>query len=135
MGRRLEAGLIVAAMLVGAFSLWTVIPLGWLWIGSQLVGTQEPQLWAYVLILIGIILSVAAMGKLLAVLNRRWLAIKGGDSYRPKIPLPWLESMRDQRHRQRATMLDMVLVTSALVAGVVLLIWFFVLAESPLPGG
>jgi hypothetical protein len=134
MGRRLEAGLIVAVMLVGAFSLWTVIPLGWLWIGSQLVGTQEPRLWAYFLVLVGIIVSVAAMGKILAVLNRRWLAIKGGDSYRPKIPLPWLESMRDQRHSQRATMLDMVLVASALMAGIALMVWFFVLAESPLPG-
>jgi hypothetical protein len=134
-GRRIESTVIIAVMLVGAFSLWTVIPLGWLWIGSQLVGTQEPRLWAYFLVLVGIIISVIIVGKMLAVLNRRFLAIKGGDSYRPKIPLPWLESMRDERHSQRATVLDMVLIASAVMAGIAMLLWFLILAESPLPGG
>jgi hypothetical protein len=134
MTRRLEAGLLVALMLVGGFSLWTVIPLGWLWIGSQVVGTQEPRLWAYALVLAGIIVSVIVMGKILAALNRRFLSLQGGDEQRAKIPLPWLESMRDQRHSQRATVLDLVLVTSALLAGAALFVWFLLFAGSPLPG-
>lgn len=133
MFRRLEAGIIVAVMLVGAFSLWTLIPLGWLWIGSQLVGTQEPRLWAYFLVLVGIVVSVIVVAKLLAALNQRFLVIKGGDDYRPKIPMPWMESMRDERHSTRATMLDLVLVASAVMAGVAALVWFLVAAGSPLP--
>jgi hypothetical protein len=121
-------------MLVGAFSLWTVIPLGWLWIGSQLVGTQEPRLWAYFLVLVGIVCSVIAMAKVLSLLNRRFLAVRGDDEYKPKIPLPWLESMRDERHAQRATVLDLVLVASAVIAGVSMLVWFLFAAGSPLPG-
>ena len=135
MTRRLEAGLIVAIMLVGAFSLWTVIPLGWLWIGSQLVGTQEPRLWAYFVVLVGIVVSVIAVAKILAALNRRFLALKGDEEYRSKIPLPWMESMRDEQHSQRATVLDLVLVASAIMAGLAMLLWFFVAAQSPLPGG
>jgi hypothetical protein len=132
MARRLQGGLIIALMLIGGFSLWTVIPLGWLWIGSQVVGTQEPKLWAYMLVLAGIIVSVIAVGKILAVLNGRFLSLQG-ENYSPKMPLPWLESMRDQRHSQRATVLDMVLVASALLAGAALLVWFLLLAGSPLP--
>jgi hypothetical protein len=133
--RRIESVILIALMLLGAFSLWTLIPLGWLWIGSQLVGTQEPRLWAYLVVLFGIVISVIVVGKLLSVMNRRFLAINAHDSeYRPKIPLPWLESMRDERHQQRATVLDMVLVASAVMAGIAMLLWFLVLAESPLPG-
>ena len=136
--RRIESAILVALMLFGAFSLWTLIPLGWLWIGSQLVGTQEPKLWAYFLVLVGIVISVIIVAKLLSVMNHRFLSIQPADDddYQPtKIPLPWLESMRDQHHSQRTTVLDLVLVVSAVMAGVALFIWFVVLAESPLPGG
>ncbi len=70
-------------------------------------------------------------------MNRRFLAIQppDEDEYHPtKIPMPWLESMRDQQHHQRATVLDLVLVASAVMAGIALFVWFVILAESPLPG-
>ena len=134
MARRIESALIVGVMLVGAFSLWTVIPLGWLWIGSQLVGTQEPRLWAYFLVLVGIIISVVIVAKILAALNRRWVALQGLiEDFDRKIPMPWMESMRDERHTHRETILDRVLVASALMAGFAALLWFFIAAESPLP--
>lgn len=134
MTRRLEAGFLVAVMLVGAFSLWTVVPLGWLWIGSQIVGTQEPRLWAYFVVLVGIVVSVIVIAKVLSALNHRVMAIRGGEGFRPtKIPLPWLESMRDERHSQSASVLDSVLVASAVMAVVALVIWFALLAGSPVP--
>ena len=134
MTRRLEAGFLVAVMLVGAFSLWTVVPLGWLWIGSQIVGTQEPRLWAYFVVLVGIVVSVIVIAKILSALNRRVMALRGGEEFRPtKIPLPWLESMRDERHSQRASVLDSVLVASAVMAGIAAFVWFVVFAGSPLP--
>lgn len=132
LGGRIAAAFLILAMLIGAFSIWTVIPLGWLWIGSQFAGTQEPRLSAYLIVLAGIVASVVAMGKILATLNRRFLALKG-DNYRPKVPFPWLESMRDARHSQRATVLDLVLVASVVIAGVAMAAWFFLAAESPLP--
>lgn len=134
MTRRLETGFLVALMLVGAFSLWTVVPLGWLWIGSQIVGTQEPRLWAYFVVLVGIVTSVIVIAKVLSALNHRVMAIRGGEGFRPtKIPLPWLESMRDERHSHSASVLDSVLVVSAVMAVVALVIWFVLLAGSPVP--
>jgi hypothetical protein len=134
MTRRLEAGFLVAVMLVGAFSLWTVVPLGWLWIGSQIVGTQEPRLWAYVVVLIGIVISVIVIAKILSALNRRVTALLGGEGFQPtKIPLPWLESMRDEHHARRASVLDTVLVASAVMAGIAMFVWFVLFAGSPVP--
>ena len=136
MTRRIESVLLVTLMLFGAFSLWTLIPLGWLWIGSQIVGTQEPVLWAYAFVLAGIVVSVIVVAKLLSIMNHRFLSIQPREEDEPqtKIPLPWLESMRDQRHQHRSTVLDLVLVASAVMAGIALFIWFVILAESPLPG-
>jgi hypothetical protein len=134
MTRRLETGFLVCLMLVGAFSLWTVVPLGWLWIGSQIVGTQEPRLWAYFVVLVGIVLSVIVIATVLSALNRRVIAVRGGEGFRPtKIPLPWLESMRDERHHQSAGVLDSVLVASAVLAAIAMLIWFLGFAGSPVP--
>jgi hypothetical protein len=134
MTRRLEAGLLVCVMLVGAFSLWTVVPLGWLWIGSQIVGTQEPRLWAYFVVLAGIVVSVVVIAKVLAALNRRVMVLRGGEGFRPtKIPMPWLESMRDERHSHPVGVLDSVLVASAVLAVIALLIWFVGFAGSPVP--
>ena len=134
MTRRLEAGFLVTVMLVGAFSLWTVVPLGWLWIGSQIVGTQEPRLWAYFVVLVGIVTSVIVIAKILQTLNRRVIALRGGEGFRPtKIPLPWLESMRDERHSQSASVLDTVLVASAVMAAIAIFVWFVLFAGSPVP--
>jgi hypothetical protein len=134
MTRRLGAGILVTVMLVGAFSLWTVVPLGWLWIGSQIVGTQEPRLWAYFVVLVGIVISVIVIAKILTALNARVIALRGGERFRPtKIPLPWLESMRDERHSHRATVLDSVLIASAVLAAITMLVWFLLFAGSPLP--
>lgn len=119
-------------MAIGGFSLWTVIPLGWIWLGSQLSDTQQPRLSSYVLILAGIVASVLAVAKGLSALNRRFIAVTGTEQG-TRVPLPWMQSMRDERRAVRATALDIVLVASAALAVVALAVWFFVAAGSPLP--
>jgi hypothetical protein len=131
--RRLRATMLLSLMTIGAFSIWTVVPLGWIWIGSHIANTQQPQLSAYFIVLCGIVISVFAIGKGLAMLNRRYLKLMGGDD-EVKIPLPWMRSMRDEERHLRATALDVVLVSSAGLAVLAMVIWFFVLAGSPLPG-
>ena len=42
--RSLAAGLIFVAMLLAALSLWTAIPLSWIYIGSKLSHTQFPKI-------------------------------------------------------------------------------------------
>ena len=119
-------------MTIGGFSLWTVIPLGWIWAVSQLSDTQQPKLSSYLLILVGIVGSVLLVAKLLAMLNRRFLVLTGTDGS-DRVPLPWMQSMRDERRGLRATALDVVLIVSAALAIAALVIWFFVAAGSPLP--
>jgi hypothetical protein len=128
------SALLVALMLLGCLALWIGVPLGWLWIGSQIVGTQEPRLWAYFVVLVGIVTSVIVIAKILSALNRRVMALRGGEGFRPtKIPLPWMESMRDERHTQSASVLDSVLVASAVMAAIALFVWFVGFSGSPVP--
>jgi len=42
-GHALAAGLVFVAMLLAAFSLWTAIPLSWVYIASKLSETQFPS--------------------------------------------------------------------------------------------
>lgn len=130
--RRVELAGIVLLMLIGGFSLWTVIPLGWLWIGSQLSETQQAELGAYMLVLAGVVCSYFAVGYALAALNRRFSRLTG-TAESPRVPLPWHQSMRDERRAHRASVLDVVLVSSALLAILTMAVWFFLLAGSPLP--
>jgi hypothetical protein len=131
--RRLHSGLLLVLMAIGSFSLWTVVPLGWIWIASQLTNTQQPHFSSYMLVLFGIVASVFVIAKGLAALNRRYLALSGTEEG-TRIPLPWMRSMRDEQRAIRATALDIVLVTSAVVAILCMVVWFFVIAGSPLPG-
>lgn len=133
-GRRLHAGLLLALMAIGGFSLWTVVPLGWIWIASQLTNTQQPHFSSYMLVLFGIIASIFVIAKGLAALNRRYLRVTGTGEDGTRIPMPWMRSMRDEQRVIRATALDIVLVSSALVAILCMVVWFFVIAGSPLPG-
>jgi hypothetical protein len=134
-GRRLAAGVIVALMFVGAFSLWTVIPFGWIWLGSQLSDTQRPQMGVYALVLVGIICSILLVAKVLSMLNRRLAALSGFDEEEEgsRVPLPWMRSMRDEQRHARTSALDAVLVASACAAGVAMFVWFVLFAGSPLP--
>ena len=131
-GRRLAAAVIVALMFVGAFSLWTLIPFGWLWIGSQLSDTQQPQMSVYALVLVGIICSIILVAKLLSILNRQLGDLSGLEAG-SRVPMPWMRSMRDEERHARASALDIVLVASACAAGVAMLIWWAFFAGSPLP--
>ena len=51
--RRVAATTIAAVMLLFAFSLWTVIPFGWIWIGSKLSSSQAPSAGPYMLVFFG----------------------------------------------------------------------------------
>jgi hypothetical protein len=67
--RRLEAGALIALMPAGSVALWIGIPLGWLWLGSQLVETQQPQFGPYLLVLAGIVASILVVALVLVRLD------------------------------------------------------------------
>jgi len=128
------AGVVVAMMVLGAFSMWTVIPFGWIWIGSKVSQTQQPSGGPYMVVFAGIVISICAMAWILSRLNRVYVRITGS-SRLPSRYLPgWRKSLSDERSRlQGPSVLEAVILSSVLLAGVAMAIWFFIAAGSPLP--
>jgi len=127
---------LIALMAVLSVTLWLGIPIGWLWIGSQLqTGSQATGFGPYLIVLAGIVVSVVAVAKVLAALNRAYGRLAGVEAT-VRVRMPWHRSMRgedDSRHDH--SVLDVVMVISVSGAALALTIWFFFFAGSPLPSG
>lgn len=133
--RGLAASAIFVAMLCTALALWTAIPLGWIWIGSKVSETQFPEEGPYAVVAIGIIVSVVIDAWLIGRLNAAYMRVTGTDRLSPMRP-SWLKSMRESAAPPgTTTVVEAVLMGSVLLAGLVFVGWFFLLAGSPLPTG
>jgi hypothetical protein len=131
--RGLAASAIFVVMLVAALALWTAIPLGWIWIGSKVADTQFPAEGPYAVVAVGILVSIVADAWLIGRLNALYMRVTGTDRLAPMRP-SWLKSMRDTgASAGTTTVVEAVMVASAMLAGLVLVVWFFFLAGSPLP--
>ena len=128
-----KAGLI-ALMAFFSILLWLGIPIGWLWIGSQVQsGTQSTGFGPYFLVIAGICISVFLVTKLLAALNRSYARVSGAEET-VRIRPPWHRSMRgEDDSRPPRSVLDVVMVISVSLAVTVMTIWFFFFAGSSLP--
>jgi hypothetical protein len=131
--RRIAATTIAGVMLLSAFSLWTVIPLGWIWIGSKLSKTQAPSAGPYMLVFVGIVLSIVVVVLLLGWLNRLYEALVGTTEVEVERVRLWRSLSDERRRRHRWQVMEVVLLASVIVAFVAMAIWFFALAGSPLP--
>jgi hypothetical protein len=132
-GRALAAGVVFLAMLLAAFSLWTAIPLSWVYIASKVSHTQFPSGGPYAVVAIGIITSVLFVAWLIGRLNNLYIRITGTNRLQPMRPT-WLRSMRDTNPVQSSvTVVEAVLMASVMLAALALTAWFFLLAGSPIP--
>ena len=128
-----QAGLI-ALMALGGLMLWFGNPVIWLWIGSHTTGSQQGRMGPYMLVAFGILVSTVVVSLALSRLNRAYQALTGHVST-VRVKLPWLRSLRgEQEGRPEVTVLDFVLVATAVSAILTFAFWFFVLAGSSLPG-
>jgi hypothetical protein len=133
LGRALAAGAVFTAMLLAAFSLWTAIPLSWVYIASKVSRTQFPSGGPYALVAIGFVASVLIVAWLIGRLNRLYINITGTNRLAPIRPA-WLKSMRDSSPVQsQVTVVEAVLMGSVMLAALALTVWFFLLAGSPIP--
>jgi small-conductance mechanosensitive channel len=132
-GRGLAAGVVFLAMLLAAFSLWTAIPLSWVYIASKVSHTQFPSGGPYAVVAIGIVASVLIVAWLIGRLNNLYIRITGTNRLQPIRPT-WLKSMRDTGSAQGSvTVVEAVLMSSVMLAALALTIWFFLAAGSPIP--
>jgi hypothetical protein len=131
--RGLAASGIFVVMLLAALALWTAIPVGWIWIGSQVSTTQFPAEGPYAVVAVGIIVTIVLDAWLIGRLNALYVRITGTNRLAPMRP-SWLKSMRDTGGAPgTTTVVEAVLMGSVLLAGFVFVAWFFLLAGSPLP--
>ena len=126
---------LIGLMVVGSLMLWIGIPVGWLWIGSQVASeSQQTSLGTYMLVLIAIVASMIADGEGaveaqpgLRAGHRRGPHSAGPDAVAPQharrdglaaaAPDPGRGDGRQRGHRARR-----------------LALWFALFAGSPLPG-
>jgi hypothetical protein len=131
----LSATVLIVLMVFLSLMLWIGIPLGWLYIGSQMVNTTQPSMGPYMVVGIGIVASVIVDAILLSRLHHAYERVKGDDA-KVRVPLPWLRSMRGERSSGRPTsVLDIIMVGTVAMAAIAATLWFFLLAGDPTPTG
>jgi hypothetical protein len=132
-GRNAAATVVFFAMLFAAFSLWTLIPLGWVYIASKLAKSQFPSIGPYMIVIVGIIVTVLIDAWLIGRLNDIYIRVTGSNRLVQSRP-GWLKSMRDTGPTQTSvTVVEAVMMSSVMLAALALVIWFFLLAGSPIP--
>lgn len=126
---------LVLAMVLAAVAIWTASPLLWLWVASQADSGSTPSMRAIGIVLLGIVFTTLALGKLLAVLHARYRDLRGTRAT-VKLHLPWLRSLRSERVHERGgevelTVLDVILISSVFVAVGAYELWFLFYSTSP----
>jgi hypothetical protein len=131
--RRVAATTIAAVMLLAAFSLWTVIPFGWIWIGSKVSSSQAPSAGPYMIVFFGIVISIVIVVFILAWLNRLYETLVGTTEVHMERVMLWRSLSDERRKVRRWSVMEVVLLSSVLVAFLAMGIWFLFIAGSPLP--
>jgi heme/copper-type cytochrome/quinol oxidase subunit 2 len=109
---------LVLVMLVGCLFLWIGVPLGWLWIGSQLEASASLGT-SLMVTMVGIVFSIFVVVAMLGWVNRQHarlqIARRGDEELPPNA-------------------LELIMVTSAGLAVVIFGIWFLAFAgTAPVP--
>lgn len=126
------AVLLVLLMAIGSVVMWIGVPLGLIYIASQLADSSRPSAGPYLLIILGLPIGMAIVGKFLGWLDRLHGRLTGRHEERHRAT--WLRSMRAERApNRRGGVLDKVMIVSVAVALVTFAVWFFGFAGSSLP--
>jgi hypothetical protein len=131
-GHRLLEYALAAGIFIGSMALWVVVPFGSLWIASKIGDDAQTVVFAA--------LFICPVAMLLCGLGLSWLYAQylrvSGQRVTPE-RTAWLGSLSGDRkpRRGRRPILDTSLTISAATAIVVLLVWFFFLAENYNPAG
>jgi hypothetical protein len=121
-------------MALGSVMMWLGLPVGLIYLASQIADSPRPSMGPYLLIIVGLPLGMMAIGKVLGALDRYHGRITGLDDGKPQ-QAAWMKSMRGERERKRRrSVLDTVMIVSVGIALALAAVWFFAFAGSSLPG-
>jgi hypothetical protein len=129
-------GLLAGATAFLAVNLWTGAPLLALWIGSKVVGQQTLSMEAVIVVVVVLAALLYPMTMALTRLNAAYDRLVG--RLHGEDRMAWLRSMNVQREQHRGrrmgiSALERIVMASVYVAVIAFLVWFFLLASSPLP--
>jgi hypothetical protein len=125
--------LLVAAMAVGSVLMWLGVPIGLVYLASRMADSPQPSMGPYLLIIFGLPIGMAIIGKGLGILDRKHRQVSGIVEEKPR-QATWLRSLRgDRQPNSRYSVLDVVMVWSVCTAGLLMARWFFFIAGSSLP--
>jgi uncharacterized membrane protein YbhN (UPF0104 family) len=133
MSRRAKQTGLVILMVLGGLMLWFGNPVIWLWIGSQMTETQRASMGPYFVVALGILASTIGVSFALARIHRRYQEVSGSLPT-VRVRLPWMRSVRgEEDSRPEVTVLDVVVVSTAVLGVAAAVFWFLFLAGSSLP--
>jgi hypothetical protein len=111
------SALLVALMFAGCFVLWIGVPLGWLWVGSQIQGSASLGT-ALAVTMVGVIVTIVVLAAILSWLNGKHAELREAR----RLPVSGTGA------------LEPILVGSAGIAVLLFAIWFFGFSgSSPVP--
>jgi hypothetical protein len=124
--------ILVLLMAIGSVVMWIGVPVGLIYLASRIADSSQPSAGPYLLVLIGLPIGMALVGKCLGILDRLHGRLTGRAEERHRAT--WLRSMRAERaSTRRGGVLEQVMVVSVGLALVAFGIWFFGFAGSSLP--
>ena len=124
--------ILVLLMAVGSVVMWIGVPVGLIYLASRVADSSQPSAGPYLLVLIGLPIGMAIVGKGLGTLDRLHGRLTGRHEERHRAT--WLRSMRAERtSTRRGGVLDQVMIVSVGLALVAFGVWFFGFAGSSLP--
>jgi hypothetical protein len=131
--RGLAAVLLILLMAVGSIAMWLVVPIGLVYLASQLQDSSQPSLGPYLVVIFGLPIGMVIIGKLLGRFDSYYHRVTGTERD-VRVQLPWMKSMRAERGSTRPfRMLNVVMVVSVSLAALCFGIWFFFFAGSSIP--
>ena len=127
--------LLVLLMGVGSVLMWLGLPALLVWLASKASRSSQITFTSILIVLIGLPVGMALIGKLLGSLDRAYGHLTGTLDDRPQ-QATWLRSMRGERTpSRRSGVLEKVMVVSVGLALAAFAVWFFGFAGSSLPTG
>src|SRR4051812_50123800 len=86
---------LVALMAVGSVVMWIGVPVGLIYLASRIADSSRPSAGPYLLVLIGLPVGMAIVGKCLGTLDRLHGRLTGREEERPRATV--LRSLRAAR--------------------------------------
>ena len=126
---RTALGLVIV---VGSLVMWIGIPLFWVWLAGQLID-EYPSI--YLLSLAACPLTMILWGWALYRINSVYVELTPPRAEAPGTQRSaWLGSLSGERRprRRQATLLDLSMIVSVIIALTAMAVWFFAFADTTL---